>query len=168
MGDRNPLERGGSECQKKRSPVVSQGKEVSCLDTFHFAPKFFSNDSWALFGLIHRTQKEKGAVFLETVSLVQRRSHLWIPDREATALSAVIVCLLRLGPPLSDVFSDFEAVSELPVVFCNDIHVHNLENKLFTLKVGYVIVSLNPSTTLPTACVQVLDVWLITHGNCIA
>lgn len=33
------------------------------------------------------------------------------------------------------------AVSELPVVFCNDIHVNNLENKLFTLKVGYLIVS---------------------------
>lgn len=49
-----------------------------------------------------------------------------------------------------------EAVSDLPVVFCNGICVDNLENSLLILKVGYVIMGLNPSTTVHTACMQVL------------
>lgn len=57
-----------------------------------------------------------------------------------------------------------EAVSMLLVVFCNDIHIHNLENKLFTLKAVYVTMCLNPSTILSTACVQLPDDWLVTHG----
>lgn len=62
---------------------------------------------------------------------------------------------MPLGPPLSYVLYS-EAFSDLPVVFCNDIHSHNLENELFTLKVGYVSMCLNPSTMLLTAHVQVL------------
>lgn len=52
-----------------------------------------------------------------------------------------------------------DEVSGLPVcLFCNDIHVYNLENKLFTLKFGHLIMCLNPFTIFPTVHVQVLDV----------
>jgi len=73
----------------------------------NFAPRFWENAYLALFELTHSTQKEDGAVVTQTVSIVQRVSHLWIPGRQTTAQSAVIVCLLRLRPPLSEVFSDF-------------------------------------------------------------
>lgn len=52
------------------------------------------------------------------------------------------------------------AVSELTVVFCNDIHVNNLENKLFTLKVGYLIVSKSLYYTFYCMCAST---WCLTH-----
>lgn len=87
------------------------------------------------------------------LSMVQNVSHLWISDRQPAALSQTVLCDLGL---LSFYFLHSEAFSDLSVVFCNAIHSHNLENELFILKVGCVIMSLNPSTALPTAHVQVL------------
>lgn len=117
-----------------------------------FAPNFCHSDYWALFKPSHSMRKEDGAVFLETVHSAEC---IFFMDLSQPAYSSVLDSLVWLGPPLF-YFLYSEAFSDLSFVFCNAIHSHNLENELFTLKVGCVIMSLNPSTTLRTAHVQVL------------
>lgn len=97
-------------------------------------------------------QEDVRAVFLETAHGAEC---IFYMRPKQTAYSSVIDSLVWLEPSHFYLLYS-EAFSDLSVVFCNDIHSHNLENELFTLKVGYVIMCLNPSTTLPAAHVQVL------------